>query len=72
MKHHINAGNCLATDVGIAEIARQELDRSVQRGEVGDASGAEIVNDAHRVTKCDELLSEMRADEPGATSDQAP
>jgi hypothetical protein len=69
MEHDINSGDRLATDRRITQIALQELDPAVERGNVAQSPCAEIVDDPNRVTERDETLSEMRADEPGATGD---
>ena len=72
MKYDIYAGDGITADGGITHIAVQELDSTVQRGEVGESPGAEIVDHAHGVAERDEPLSKVGTDKPGGTRNQAP
>ena len=71
MKHDVYAGNGAPTCVGLAQVGSQKVDVAVQTREIGFTPRAEIVYHSNLVSKRDEPLGQMRADEAGTPRDQA-
>jgi hypothetical protein len=60
-----------ATGVGIAHVADDEVDAVCHVRDVCALPGRQIVDHAYVVPEPDELIGEMRANEPRAARDQA-
>src|SRR4029077_10007924 len=70
MKDHLDLRDSAATHGGVAEIASQKLDRSVQPREIRYVACAEIVYDPNDVAVRDQPLSDMGADEARSPCDE--
>jgi hypothetical protein len=72
MKHHLDPRDRAATHFGLAEVAAQKLDLSIEAGEIRLVARAEIVYDANIVAESNQPLSDMGADKARPPRDQAP
>jgi hypothetical protein len=72
MKDHVDPSDRAATHVGIAQIAAEKLESSLEADEVRLVAGREIVYDPNMMAERDQSMSEMRADEARSTRNKAP
>jgi len=60
MNHYIDPSDRLTTDRDITQVAVQKLDSAVQRGEVTETPGAEMVDVPHRMTEREHALGRLQ------------
>ena len=70
MEYIINAEHELAQQSEVGKVAKTQLDPLARRGQIIEAAGPEIVDDAHAIAARDQRVHQVRADEAGAAGDE--
>jgi hypothetical protein len=70
VKHQVNATRCLPGRFKVGQVPEDQLNVIADGRQIGQFTGAEIVQHAHVVSALDERVHESRADEPGSAGDE--
>ena len=70
MKDQLDALHGLADDRAIGHIARDDFDVLSHMSQIGARAGAPIIQNANFMTRRQQSIDEMRADEPAAPRHQ--